>query len=340
MVVNHQSAIIFCIPVYNDWDCVEQVLKELDVCVEALNRPVAVMLVDDASTQPPPRALSWTPTHIAEIEVLYLRRNVGHQRAIALGLTYIYAERDCHAVLVMDADGEDSPVDAVRLIQHGERTGWAKVVFAKRSKRSEGFVFKLGYFAYRLLHRMLTGRSIEIGNFSVVPRALLERLVGVSEMWNHYAASVVKARLPMDKVPIPRAKRLQGRSKMGFVSLVTHGLSAISVYSDTVGVRLMCFAAALMVTSLGAMGVVLVIRLFTNMAIPGWASSAAGILAGIILNALMLLTVFVFFTLQLRDAASFLPLRDYHHHILGSKSLTWLEQTPTLAKSSKRSPTR
>jgi hypothetical protein len=34
-------------------------------------------------------------------------------------------------------------------------------------------------------------------------------------------------------------KRYAGRSKMNFVSLVTHGLGAISVYSDVVMVRLM-----------------------------------------------------------------------------------------------------
>ena len=219
MVVNHQSAIIFCIPVYNDWDCVEQVLKELDVCVEALNRPVAVMLVDDGSTEPPPRALSWTPTHIAEIEVLYLRRNVGHQRAIALGLTYIYAERDCHAVLVMDADGEDSPEDAVRLLAELDKTDAAPVIFAERTRRSEGVIFRIGYLSYRFIHRLLTGYRIRFGNFSAWSYQALSRLVVVGESWNHFAAGVVVSQIPYSTLPTARAKRLAGMSSMGFVGL-------------------------------------------------------------------------------------------------------------------------
>ena len=51
---------------------------------------------------------------------------------------------------------------------------------------------------------VLTGRKVEVGNFSVLPWTLLERLVGVSEIWNHYAAAVYKARFPLVQVPVPR----------------------------------------------------------------------------------------------------------------------------------------
>ena len=37
---------------------------------------------------------------------------------------------------------------------------------------------------------------MRVGNFSVIPRDLLSRLVVVSELWNHYAAAVFKSRLP------------------------------------------------------------------------------------------------------------------------------------------------
>ena len=59
-------------------------------------------------------ALASTPTVSAIRIVLRLRRNVGHQRAIALGLTYLQVEAGCEAVIVMDADGEDRPADVPR----------------------------------------------------------------------------------------------------------------------------------------------------------------------------------------------------------------------------------
>jgi len=105
---------------------------------------------------------------------------------------------------------------------------------------------------------------------------------------------------------------------MNVVSLATHGLSAISVYSDTVGVRLVCGAASLTMAALAAIGGVVYTRLFTSLAVPGWASYSVGILAVIVLNSMLLMLVFVIFTLQLRNAATFLPLRDFRHYILES----------------------
>jgi hypothetical protein len=55
----------------------------------------------------------------------------------------------------------------------------------------------------------------------------------VSEIWNNFPCGVVKSKLPIDTIPFERAKRLAGESKMNFVSLITHGMSAISVLMET-----------------------------------------------------------------------------------------------------------
>jgi len=308
--------IMVCIPVFDDWDCVGRVVQQLDRVLHDLDVPVGVLLIDDGSTKSPPRQLNWQPEHLKTIDILQLRRNVGHQRAIALGLTFLYVHHECGLVVVMDGDGEDAPRDVLTLVKRCEQNERRNVVFAQRCKRSEGPLFRLGYVAYRALHRILTGRSVRMGNFSVVPRCCLERMVSVSEMWNHYAASVVKARVPVDMVPIPRAKRLMGRSTMDLPSLITHGLSAISVHADTMGARLLPSAACLMVVAAIALVVVVVVRLFTDLVIPGWATSAAGMLVILIVNAVLLMTMFAFFSLQGRNMSGFVPLRDYEHYIL------------------------
>jgi hypothetical protein len=125
---------------------------------------------------------------------------------------------------------------------------------------------------------VLTGRRVEVGNFSVLPWSVLERLVGVSEIWNHYAAAVYRARLPVVQIDVPRAARVTGESRMSFVALVTHGLSAISVYGETVGVRMLFLAAGLILLVLLGIAAVVGVRLFTTLAIPGWATTASGLL--------------------------------------------------------------
>jgi glycosyltransferase involved in cell wall biosynthesis len=143
-----------------------------------------VLVVDDASTtaQPYEDIVLQSPRATREIDVLQLRRNLGHQRAIAVGLAYVEANANCRAVVVMDGDGEDEPEDVQKLIERCSQEGYEKLVFAKRIKRSESWFFKLFYLAYRLFYRLLTGYEIRVGNFSVIPHEVLYRIVGVSEI--------------------------------------------------------------------------------------------------------------------------------------------------------------
>jgi hypothetical protein len=194
-------------------------------------------------------------------------------------------------------------------------------VFAARVRRSEGAWFALGYAAYKAIHRLLTGRRVEVGNFSVLPWSLLERLVGVSEIWNHYAAAVYKARLPVVQVPVARAPRIAGRSQMSFVALVAHGLSAISVYGDTVGVRLLSLTGALAALILVALGVVGLARLGLGLAIPSWAGAALALLGFLLVSLVLALGMIVLFLLQARERYSFLPLRDYRHYLLPARKI-------------------
>jgi hypothetical protein len=88
----------------------------------------------------------------------------------------------------------------------------------------------MSYWFYKIAHRILTGVNIRVGNFSILPSSYLTTLVVMSELWNHYATSVFRSGLPVTTIPIPRGYRDAGRSRMNFVSLVVHGLSAISVF--------------------------------------------------------------------------------------------------------------
>jgi hypothetical protein len=252
---------------------------------------------------------------IRQIRVLRLRRNLGHQRAIAVGLAYAEANLPCRAVVVMDSDGEDDPRDVPRLLQQCQAGQYQKIVFAERSKRSENWVFRVFYAVYQLLHRLLTGQRVRVGNFSVVPRPRLASLVAVAEIWNHYAAAVFKSRQPCCGIAARRATRLAGRSRMNFVSLVIHGLSAISVHADVVGVRLLIASLAGIVLAAAGLAAIVAIRLLTTLAIPGWATSAAGILAVVLLQLMLFSIVFCFMTLSNRQGTTVLPLRDYPYFV-------------------------
>jgi hypothetical protein len=317
--------LILCIPVYNDWESALLLLAEVDTVVAKQGWPARVLFVDDGSTEEVPARTGMALRGLLGAEVLRLRCNVGHQRAIALGLTYIHQHRPSALVAVMDGDGEDAPADLPRLVACLRESSRPRVVFAQRARRSEGSLFRLFYSLFKLGHRVMVGRRVDVGNFSIVPRELLERLVGVGDLWNHYAAAVVKSRLPVAKVPIARGQRLRGRSHMNFIGLVSHGLSAMSVYSEEIGTRLLALTCALFLVAFVGLLVVMGVRLFTDLAIPGWATTTALGISSLLMNALLLGLAFSFLVLKGRNASTFIPLRDYSYFIQG---VTHLNGTP------------
>lgn len=308
--------LVILIPVYDDWESAALIVQQLDA--QLAGQPVVprVLLLDDSSHNPAPADLvKGSLRSLATVEILRLRRNLGHQRAIAVGLSFVHAERPCDAVLIMDADGEDKPEDVPRLIRKFVEEGRSKVIFAQRLRRSEGWVFRLCYHLYRIGHRILTGVPVRVGNFSILCADHVATLAVVSDTWNHYAASVVKSRIEHGFLPTERGQRLAGRSHMDFPALVLHGLSAISVFAETVTVRLILGILAIIVL-LGALLVAaLTVRWSQHLAIPGWVIIGAGLL---LVAVMQMLTVAVGLSLLIlfnRSNLSFLPLRDYRFFV-------------------------
>jgi len=306
------SRLLVLIPVFNDWEAVGLLLPAVDRELERNELEASVLLVDDGSTEPCPLDLLPSPLRaVREVEILTLRRNLGHQRALAVGLAFLEANRRGGAVVVMDADGEDDPRDIPRLLRAHAECGGARVVFAERTRRAEGFVFRAFYHLYRLLHWVTTGIRVRAGNYSVLPRPLLRRLVAASELWNHYAAAVHKIRLPIGMVPTRRAPRLTGSSRMSFVSLAAHGLSAVSVFGDRVGVRMLASTAVLGALTAFFLAGAFILHATAGFDVPSWLTYSGLALLFVLLQAFMTSVLFVFIVLHHRDGSSTVPCRDY-----------------------------
>ena len=310
-----KNQLMIIIPVYEDWAALRLLLAKIDETLAASGNPAGVLVVDDASVEPPPPDLFQVRKGVPALTVLRLKVNLGHQRAIAIGLSYIQSHLPCDQVVVMDADGEDRPEDILVLLRTAAAGGGNQAVFAERAERSESLIFQLFYGLYRLLFRISTGRSIRFGNFSLIPFPLLKRVVALPDIWNNYAAALVKARLPRQVVACNRGTRFVGKSKMSLVSLILHGLSAISVYNEIFGARALIASFVIMLIALGLGLAGAVIRLTTHLAIPGWATTAVGLSLIAVLQAVTLTAFFVFLILHSRNTPAFVPGRDYAYFI-------------------------
>lgn len=317
-----ENNIIILIPVFNDWQALSILLEKLDLYLQDTSIVIEVLVVDDASIVSPHKSfIDLNFKALRKIHFLELRRNLGHQRAIAVGLAFIETNFTSIAVVVMDGDGEDDPRDVIRLMHKCQEYGYTKLIFAQRTKRSENRKFRLFYWLYKNFYKVLTGQNIRVGNFSIIPHKILSRLVVVSELWNHYAVGVLKARVPYTEISCVRGVRLAGRPQMNFVSLVTHGLSAISVYGDVVGVRLLVTSIILIILTAIILLTVIAIKLFTTLAIPGWTSYIVALFSIILIQFVMLSLFFIFTILSGRNSYSFIPKRDYHYFVLSIQTV-------------------
>jgi hypothetical protein len=280
--MNALKKVVCVTPVYNDWlsfDILSEHISLLQKQYE--NRYLfSIVAVNDGSTEMHVDAAALIPTTTLELKI-----NIGHQRAIAVGLQYVYNEIDDYdAVVVMDSDGEDRPNDIIALLEKLEKEDSKKIVFAQRQKRQESIAFKTGYFFYKYLFYFLTGQKISFGNFSIIPKSLLSKVVHQGNIWNHYSGGIIQSRIPFATVLLDRGKRFKGVSKMNSNSLIIHGLSSIAVYFDFLSLRILrCSMYGILICFLSVI-VILYQKIFTETAIPGWASSLILIISGIILQ--------------------------------------------------------
>jgi glycosyltransferase involved in cell wall biosynthesis len=295
-------------PVYRDWASAADLCRSLDNLVTG-GPKIHVLLVDDASPEGMTGWLSFRPRSLAGITVLRLRANLGHQRAICVGLCHIYEQMPAQWVLVMDSDGEDRPEDGLQLIHLAQQR--QRAVIAARRKRLEGPVFRAGYSAFRLVHQVFTGYAVRAGNFSVIPQSLLKRLVVMPELWNHYAGAVYRSKADFDLEPFDRGKRLHGRSHMNVPALVAHGLAGIATFQETIATRILIAAFFGAAVLFALLAVVIAIGLWTKMVIPGWAAYTTGLLVLICIQLVAISFNLVFVLISNRSRYTFVPIRDY-----------------------------
>ncbi len=310
-MVHKDKPIFVVIPVFNDWESCQLLIQDIRKKTEpAFFSNLTFCWVNDGSSDEAPLSLLRTD---GQDFVVDLTRNVGHQKAIALGIAYVSKYYPGHAILVMDADGEDRPEHLERLVSAGLEE--KKIVFARRTKRHEGFVFQFFYRIYKLVFRLLTGKSIAFGNFSFIPEKQAVKVAHVSEIWNHFSGGIIKSRIPYTSIPLERGKRLAGKSKMNFTSLVLHGLSAVAVHADTMAVRLMLFCVFLVTISVFSIAVVAILKFFTPFASPGWATTVVTGFTSLIMQSFLVSLLLLFVVLMYRTQKLFIPAKDYSDYI-------------------------
>ena len=229
------SKITILIPIYNDWQSVFKLIKDINSQVSTLSDEFSVIIINDASIENKPEF----PTdlnNLKSVQIINMKDNKGHARCIASGLKYIYEKKEFDYVIPMDGDGEDRPEEIKNFIELTDQSE-DKSIVGERVKRSESLFFKICYLFHKFLTLAFTGQSIRFGNFTCLSKITVEKMINEKATWNSFSGSLKKVEKDLLSIPSIRGTRYFGPSKMSFFNLLKHSLSIISVFRKTVLIR-------------------------------------------------------------------------------------------------------
>ena len=122
------------IPVYNEEENVEPLIREINAAVRHLGKPYEIVVVDDGSRDATFSVLARLHLRDPCLRVVRLKRNFGQTAAIAAGLAYA----DGDVVVLMDGDAQNDPKDIPALLAELKKGN--DLVCGWRSNRRDPFL--------------------------------------------------------------------------------------------------------------------------------------------------------------------------------------------------------
>jgi len=197
-----------------------------------------------------------------------LTRNRGHQNALLCGLMTAPGE----VLISLDADLQDD-LDAIPRMVQAYREG-SEIVFGVRRQRTKDTFFKR--FTAESYYKLLAFLGVQIvynhADYRLMSRRAIETLRDYDETHLFLRALILQLGYKSTIVEFERAERFAGESKYPLkkmLALAWQGITSFTAYP------LRMITGAGVVVSLGSLGLAmwaLFIRVFTEDALPGWAS--------------------------------------------------------------------
>ncbi len=269
------------IPCYNEAavlvECVRQVLQLLDdLKARGKIAPDSnLWLIDDGSADGTWELIEQLAGRHANVIGVKLSRNRGHQNALLAGL--LTADGD--AVISLDADLQDD-TGVIEEMVDAHRAG-NEVVFGVRRSRVQDTVFKR--WSARRYYALLRVLGVDVvpdhAEFRLLGRSALQALAEYPETNLFLRGLIPQLGFRTARVLYDRQLRLAGETKYSLSRMLGLGIDGITSFS-AVPLRMIAATGALLfLVSMGVSLWVVGVKLFTDHAIPGWASTTLPIYA-------------------------------------------------------------
>jgi glycosyltransferase involved in cell wall biosynthesis len=264
------------VPCFNEAEVIAETVRRLQAfCAAVQGARVELIFVDDGSRDNTREQLRAIASADANVQVVGLSRNFGHQIAVTAGIDAARGE----AVVLIDADLQDPPE-----VMHEMLAKWREgydVVYGTRTERTGESAFKLG--TARSFYRLLNQLSdipipLDTGDFRLMSRPVVEALKAMPERDRFGRGMVSWVGFRQTALPYRRAPRFAGTSKYPLRKMLrfaTDGILSFSIKPLQMSITLGLIAAT---CSMAGIAYALFLRLFTSIWVEGWTALMIAVL--------------------------------------------------------------
>jgi polyisoprenyl-phosphate glycosyltransferase len=271
------------VPMYDEEDVLPIFFDRMHPLLDSLGISYEVLVVDDGSRDNTAALLLEAAQDWAQLRVVRLLRNSGHQAAQSAG----FRRARGRYVVTIDADLQDPP-EVIAEFLTAVRDQDVDVVYGVRADRSSDSWAKrtTARLYYRLMCR-LVGKDIpfDAADFRLVSRRVVDAVNALPEDGRVFRLVIPWLGFPSAEVRYVRAERAAGTTKYNLSKMLRLAFDSVTAFSAA-PLRLATWLG-LLGGAMSALFVVgaLVIKL-TGRSIPGWTST---VLAVSVIGAIQLL---------------------------------------------------
>ncbi len=263
------------VPCFNEEEGIQACHQRLTDVLSSLDTWYELIYVDDGSRDTTLQQLQALYSADANVTVIELARNFGHQTAVTAGLETAQGQ----VVAIIDADLQDPPevlIEMLRVWQQGY-----EVVYGVRETRKGESEFKL--WTAKIFYRLINAMSdveipLDTGDFRLLDRKAVEAMKLMPERHRLLRGMCSWIGFRQYGLKYNREARFAGTTKYPLRKMINLALDGIVSFS-TVPLRLMTLVG-IVSALMSFLGVIyaLFVRLFTYTWVPGWTMLFIGML--------------------------------------------------------------
>ena len=265
----HGAMVSVVIPCFNEESVIQATYRRLvEVLGSLLEVEFEFLFVDDGSRDRTPSILRDLQAADSRVRAVLFSRNFGHQVAVTAGIEHASGD----AVVLIDADLQDPPEVIGEMIERW-RNG-VDVAYGTRTIRDGESGLKLwtAKSFYRFINKVSeTEIPLDTGDFRLMDRCVVDAFLRMPERDRFVRGMIAWLGFRQEAVQYHRAPRFAGSTKYPLRKMIR--FAADGILSFSLAPLRLAIWAGFVTAGVAVLGIVyaLLVRLFTDQWVPGWA---------------------------------------------------------------------